>query len=195
MNVFQVLLIMFKRLRHPANLPVLAGALGVGRLVRVARVLRLVVHVSGRQWAGLTSPASSSSASSSASSSQLTLAFGDGFGGECEGQLEQVNLAPEGIYLGGWRGGQAGKVGYAGGGAFTERRGGEERVPGRKVELRCGWRLGGCDLEETSTGGEKVRLHLRLCPFKCECHIIITIQVVKQLFPTGGVSGDSCLLS
>lgn len=85
----------------------LAGAPGVGGLVRVARVLRLVVHVSGRRRAGCASPASSSSpcAPLLTDSSQLALALGDGPGGEGQGQLEQVNLAPEGIYLGGrWEG-------------------------------------------------------------------------------------------
>lgn len=55
------------------------------------------------------SPASSSSrrAARLADSSQLALALGDGLGGESEGQLEQVNLTPEGIYLGGWCGGRA----------------------------------------------------------------------------------------
>lgn len=90
------------RLRAP---PVLPGASGMGRLVRVARVLRLIVHVSGRRWAGLTSPASSPRAALLADSSQLALALRDGFGGESQRQLEQVNLAPEGIYLGGRWGG------------------------------------------------------------------------------------------
>lgn len=96
-------------LRDP---PVLAWASGMGRLVWVARVLRLVVHVSGRRWAGLTSPASSPRAALLADSSQLALALWDGFGGESQGQLEQVNLGPEGIYLGGrWGGSRRREVG------------------------------------------------------------------------------------
>lgn len=147
----------------PSHPPVLAGALGVGRLVRVARVLRLVVHVSACWRAGLTSPASSTSSSSSAcptsSSSQLALALGDGLGGECEGQLEQVNLAPEGIYLGGWRGGRAekGGGGRGRGEGFTERRGRSERAAGGRAETCGGSGSGGCDLKETSRVGGKVR--------------------------------------
>lgn len=129
------------------------------------------------------SPASSSSSSAStpSPSSQLTLALGDGLGGECKGQLEQVNLAPEGIYLGGRRGGRAGK-------------GGRKRGTGERAVVTADGRVemldggsGGCDLEETGRGGGKVRLHLRLCHFTCDCHII-RIIVAKQWFPTDGVS-------
>lgn len=67
-----------------------AGAPGVRGLVGVARVLRLVVHVSaaGRR-ADLSGPSPSTTGSA-----QLALALSDGLGGECQGQLEQVNFAP-----------------------------------------------------------------------------------------------------
>lgn len=68
--------------------PVLSGASGMGGLVWVARVLRLVVHVSGRRWAGFTSPASSRRAALLADASQLVFALGDGLGGESQGQFE-----------------------------------------------------------------------------------------------------------
>ncbi len=113
-----------KNMRPVLYVPVLAGASGVGGLVWVARVLRLVVHVSGRRWAGFTSPASSSSprAALLADSSQLALALGDGLGGESQGQLQQVNLTPEGIYLGGRWGGKQEKGGGRAGEA-TEKEG------------------------------------------------------------------------
>ena len=73
--------------RPPGALPVLAGGAGVRGLVGVARVLRLVVHVvsgGGRRRAGLAGPSPSA---------QLTLALGDGPGGEDQRQLEQVDRA------------------------------------------------------------------------------------------------------
>lgn len=106
----------------------------MGGLVRVARVLRLVVHVSGRRRAGFANPSSPSSSSAPrapllADSSQLALALGDGLGGEGQGQLEQVNLAPEGIYLGGRRGGSRRREskGRGGGEAGGGRRAGESQ--------------------------------------------------------------------
>lgn len=54
------------------------------------------------------SPAASSSSRRAAlltHSSQLALAFRDGLAGEHKGQLKQVNLTPEGIYLEGQLGG------------------------------------------------------------------------------------------
>ena len=75
----------------------LAGGAGVRGLVGVARVLRLVVHVSGagrRADLAGPSPSSTGRAALRAGSAQLALALGDGLGGEGQGQLEQVNLAP-----------------------------------------------------------------------------------------------------
>lgn len=114
----------------------------MGRLVRVTRVLRFVVHFSGGRRAGFESSASSSSSSARAArladAAQLALALGDGLGGEGQRQLEQVNLAPEGIYLGGRGGGGRGRSRWArgagggrGGGGGAE---GQERMAGRRVE-------------------------------------------------------------
>lgn len=168
-------------------LPVFAGASGVGRLVWVARVLRLVVHVSGRRWAGLTSPASSSSrrAALLADSSQLALALGDGLGGESEGQLEQVNLAPEGIYLGGWWGGSRRREeGRAGGGGYREERrrgvgedGGQESRG--RGELRWLW---------SEREKERWRLTLKYCDcFTSGCavrisHTAVHISICSRLW-------------
>lgn len=82
--------------------PVLPRVAGVRGLVGVARVLRLVVHVRGR-WAGFAPVGPSSPRAVLPGSAQLTLAVADGLGGEGQWQAEELNLTPEGIYLGGWR--------------------------------------------------------------------------------------------
>lgn len=103
-------------------------------LVRVARVLRLVVHVSGWWRAGFASTASSSSprAPLLADSSQLALALGDGLGGESQGQFEQVNLTPEGIYL----------EGRVGGSRRREAWGDCRKESRRRSEVTVTWRRG-----------------------------------------------------
>ena len=127
------------------NPPVLAGGPGVRGLVRVSRVLRLVVHVSDWRWADFASPDSSSSSSSSSprdavlsDSSQLGLTLRDGLGGESQRKLEQVNLTPEGIYLGGRRGGsrrrEAGRRGR-----LERGEGGERTVGGRDAAGELRW--------------------------------------------------------
>lgn len=132
-------------------LPVFAGASRVGGLVRVARILRLVVHVSGRRRAGLMSPAASSSsrrATLLTHSSQLALAFRDGLAGEHEGQLQQVDLTPEGIYLEGQLECSAERRTVSRGGYGSEERPGGKRQGGSRTVAGVKVRAGG-------GGGEK----------------------------------------
>lgn len=72
----------------------------MGRLVGVARVYRLVVHVRCRWWAGFPGPSyTRATATFLPDHAQLALAIADG--GEGQGEAQQVHFTPEGIYLGG----------------------------------------------------------------------------------------------
>lgn len=83
-------------------LPVFTGASRVGRLVGVARVHRLVVHVRGRRWAGFPGPSyARATATFLPGHAQLGLTTADGLGGEGQREAQQVHFTPEGIYLGG----------------------------------------------------------------------------------------------
>lgn len=81
--------------------PVFPGASRVGRLVGVARVRRLVVHVGGWRWAGFPGPSCPRAAALLPDHAQLALATADGLGGEGQREAQQVHFTPEGIYLGG----------------------------------------------------------------------------------------------
>lgn len=78
-----------------------AGTARVGRLVGVARVHRLVVHVGGRRWAGFLGPSCPKAAALLPDHTQLTLAVAEGLGGESQREAQQFHFTPEGIYLGG----------------------------------------------------------------------------------------------
>lgn len=73
----------------------------MGRLVGVARVRRLVVHVGGWRWAGFPGPFCPRAAAFLPDHAQLALATADGLGGEGQREAQQVHFTPEGIYLGG----------------------------------------------------------------------------------------------
>lgn len=73
----------------------------MGRLVGVARVRRLVVHVGGWRWAGFPGPSCPRAAAFLPDHAQLALATADGLGGEGQREAQQVHFTPEGIYLGG----------------------------------------------------------------------------------------------
>lgn len=82
----------------------------MGRLVGVARVRRLVVHVGGRRWAGFPGPSCPRAAAAFLPDhAQLALTTADGLGGEGQREAQQVHFTPEGIYLGGL--GTSGKEG------------------------------------------------------------------------------------
>lgn len=83
--------------------PVLARTAGMGRLVRIARVLWLVVHIWGYR-AGFVDPSSTPGAFCGCA--QLSFALWDGFRWQGQRQLQQFNLTPESIYLGGWMTGE-----------------------------------------------------------------------------------------
>lgn len=74
----------------------------MGRLVGIARVRRLVVHVRGRRWAGFPGPSyTRATATFLPDHTQLALVTVDGLGGDGQREAQQVHFSPEGIYLGG----------------------------------------------------------------------------------------------
>lgn len=78
-----------------------AGASWIGRLVGVARVHWLVVHVRGREWAGFHGPSyTQDTATFIQDHSQLVLVVANGLGGECQREAQQVHFTSEGLYLG-----------------------------------------------------------------------------------------------
>lgn len=83
----------------------------MGRLVGVARVRRLVVHVGGQRWAGF--PGHSCPRAAAAflpDHAQLALVMADGLGGKGQREAQQVHFTPEGIYLGGLA--KEGRIGW-----------------------------------------------------------------------------------
>lgn len=70
------------------------------RLVGVARVSRIVVHVGGWWWAVFPGPSyPRATATSLPDRAQLGLAIADRLGGEGQREAQQVHFTPEGIYL------------------------------------------------------------------------------------------------
>ncbi len=88
----------------------------MGRLVGVARVRRLVVHVGGWRWAGFPDPCGPRTAAFLPDHTQLALVVADGLGGDGQREAQQFHFTPEGIYLGGLE-----KEGLDGGGRRGEK--------------------------------------------------------------------------
>ena len=72
----------------------------MGRLVGVARVRGVVVHVGGRWWAVLPGPSyAPATATFLPNRAQLAFAIADRLGGDSQREAQQVHFTPEGIYL------------------------------------------------------------------------------------------------
>lgn len=73
---------------------------GVGRLVGVAWVCWLVVHVWGQRRAEFACHSCPQAATLFPDHTQLAFAAADGLGGKSQRKTQQVHFIPEGIYLG-----------------------------------------------------------------------------------------------
>jgi len=78
---------------------VFAGTPRVGRLVGVARVCRLVIHVRGQRWAEFQCHSCPRAAALLPDQTQLALAVADGLGSKSQRKAQQVHFTSEGIYL------------------------------------------------------------------------------------------------